>query len=290
VFLHVLLEESAQVTRPHQKAPAGELWMHPGLPQNGDVAVSHPTAAIARGRERRLVYTISGALLALGAPTGLLLMRLLRRRVVSWRTLSDEIAGDRATYAYVAGSTTMAFALFGGVLGHYADKLARLATTDPLTGLLNARAFDQRLRQEVARAARYGGPLALLMLDLDGLKAINDQQGHPAGDRALQSVASAIRSELREVDLAARLGGDEFGVLAPRTDYTAAMALGNRVRALAAERLAAALGRRCTVSVGAACLRPAETKTGTRGVLMESADTALYEAKRQGGNRVHVGA
>jgi len=264
--------------------------MHPGLPQNGDVAVSHPTAAIARGRERRIAYTISGALLALGAPTGLLLMRLLRRREVSWRTVSKEIAGDRATYGYVAGSTTMAFALFGGVLGHYADKLARLATTDPLTGLLNARAFDQRLRQEVARAARYGGPVALLMLDLDGLKAINDQQGHQAGDRALQSVASAIRAALREVDLAARLGGDEFGVLAPRTDYSAAMALGNRVRAIAADRLAAALGERCTVSVGAACLRPTGSRTGTPGLLIKSADTALYEAKRQGGNRVHVGA
>ena len=73
MFLHDLLEESAQVTRPRRKAPAGELWMHLGLPQNGDVVVSHPTAAIARGRERRIVYTISGALLALGAPTGWLL-------------------------------------------------------------------------------------------------------------------------------------------------------------------------------------------------------------------------
>jgi diguanylate cyclase (GGDEF)-like protein len=112
-----------------------------------------------------------------------------------------------------------------------------------LTGLLNARAFDQRLHQEVARAARYGGPLALLILDLDGLKRINDQQGHLAGDRALQSVASAIRDELRDVDIAARLGGDEFGVLAPRTDGTAALVLGNRVRVLAAERLAAAVGQ-----------------------------------------------
>jgi diguanylate cyclase (GGDEF)-like protein len=82
--------------------------------------------------------------------------------------------------------------------------------------------------------------VALLSLDLDGLKRINDQHGHLAGDRALQSVASAIRDALREVDIAARLGGDEFGVLAPRTDGTAALALGDRVRVLAAERLAAA--------------------------------------------------
>jgi diguanylate cyclase (GGDEF)-like protein len=203
--------------------------------------------------------------------------------------VTNEIVADGATYAYVAGSTTIAFALFGGVLGHYADRLARLATTDSLTGLLNARAFDQRLRQEVARAARYGGPLALFVIDLDGLKRINDHQGHQAGDRALQSVASAIRHELREIDVAARLGGDEFGVLAPRTDETAAAVLGNRVRARAAETLAAAVGQPFTVSVGAACLGPTESPIGTTSSLMRSADTALYEAKRQGGNRLHVG-
>lgn len=228
-------------------------------------------------------------MLALGAPAGLLLTRLARRGEFSWRVVGNEIVSDGATYAYVAGSTTIAFALFGGVLGHYADRLARLATTDSLTGLLNARAFDQRLRQEVARAARYGGPMALLILDLDGLKRINDQQGHLAGDRALQSVAGAIRDELREVDIAARLGGDEFGVLAPRTDGTAALVLGDRVRVLAAERLAAAVGQPFTVSVGAASLEPTEFPIGTTSSLMRSADTALYEAKRQGGNRTHFG-
>ena len=215
-------------------------------------------------------------------------MRLARRPELSWRTVSDEIARDGHTYTYVAGSTTVAFALFGGVLGHYADKLALLATTDPLTGLLNARAFDQRLRQEVARAVRYGGPLALLILDLDGLKRINDQQGHQAGDCALQSVSSAIRDELREVDVAARLGGDEFGVLAPRTDDAAATVLGNRVRELAADRLGIAVGQPVTVSVGAACLGPTESSDGMPSSLMRSADAAFYEAKRQGGNCVHV--
>jgi diguanylate cyclase (GGDEF)-like protein len=238
---------------------------------------------------RRISYALAGGVLALGAPTGLLLTRLARRGQFSWRTLTNEIVADGATYAYVASSTTIAFALFGCVLGHYADRLARLATTDSLTGLLNPRAFDQRLRQEVARAARYGDPLALFVIDLDGLKRINDHQGHQAGDRALQSVASAIRHELREIDVAARLGGDEFGVLAPRTDETAAAVLGDRVRVLAAERLAAAVGQPFTVSVGAACLGPTDSRIGTTSSLMRSADTALYEAKRQGGNRTCFG-
>jgi diguanylate cyclase (GGDEF)-like protein len=232
------------------------------------------------------LYALFGALLASGAPAGLLLTRLVRRRGLSWRDVSDEI--DGATYAYVAGSTIAAFALFGGVLGHYADRLAHLATTDPLTGLLNARAFARRLRQEIARAARYGGPLSLLILDLDGLKRINDQQGHQAGDRALQSVAAAIRNEFREVDMGARLGGDEFGVLAPRTDDKAAVVLGDRLRALAAERLVGAVGQPFTVSVGAACLGPSESRSGAASSLMSSADAALYEAKRRGGNRVHA--
>jgi hypothetical protein len=89
---------------------------------------------------RGIAYAVA-VLLAQGAPTGLLLTRLARRGKFSWRSVGNEIVSDGATYAYVAGSTTIAFALFGGVLGHCADRLARLATTDSLTGLLNARGF-----------------------------------------------------------------------------------------------------------------------------------------------------
>jgi diguanylate cyclase (GGDEF)-like protein len=237
--------------------------------------------------KRRVSYALAGTLLALGAPAGLLLLRIAPQRRLSWPAVRHEISSNTATYAYVTGSTTIAFALFGTVLGHYADRLAVLATTDSLTGLLNARAFDQHLHQEVARAVRYESPLALLLLDLDGLKRINDLHGHPAGDRALHAVASAIRDELRQVDIAARLGGDEFGVVAPRTDLSAAIVLANRIRTRAAERLAVAVGQPCTVSVGAVCLRPTEPGTATK--LINAADIALYEAKRQGGNRIHVG-
>jgi diguanylate cyclase (GGDEF)-like protein len=239
-----------------------------------------------RRRSRRAVYARNGALLALGAPAGLLLMRLLIGGRWSWRAAIDDIASDSATYGYVAGATVAGLGAFGAVLGYYSDELALLATTDPLTGLLNARGFDRLLNQEIARVARYGGPLTLLIVDLDGLKRLNDQQGHVAGNRALRAVASAIRDELRAVDVAARLGGDEFCVLAPRTDERAATVLADRICARAAEYLAAAVGGLSTVSIGVASLGPTPPGAGTADSLMKAADAALYEAKRQGGNRV----
>ena len=108
----------------------------------------------------------------------------LRRDAFSMRSVVEEIRSDRQTYVYSAMSTTAAFALFGGVLGHYADRLKRIATTDPLTGLFNPRAFHDELRHELGRMARYREPLSLLLMDLDGLKRVNDQFGHEAGDAA----------------------------------------------------------------------------------------------------------
>jgi len=232
-----------------------------------------------------MLYAMTGGVLGLGAPAGLLLMRL-RRHAFSMRSAVEEIRSDRQTYVYSAMSTTAAFALFGGVLGHYADRLAHLATTDPLTGLYNPRAFHDELSHELGRTARYREPLALLLMDLDGLKHINDQFGHEAGDVALRSVAEAIGSGLREIDLGARIGGDEFAVLAPRTDAKAAVVLAERLRALVAKAGNDRGGRRTTISIGIASVPPSTAAPPTVASLMAAADAALYEAKRAGGNRV----
>ena len=114
---------------------------------------------------RRTLYALAGAVLGLGAPAGLLFMRLVRRRL-GGRSVIEEIRNDPETYVYAAASTSIAFALFGGVLERYADRLARLATTDPLTDLANARVFHERLRQELGRVDRYRDSLSLLILDL----------------------------------------------------------------------------------------------------------------------------
>ena len=237
---------------------------------------------------RRTRYAVAGGLLGLGAPAGLLLVRLRRRRL-SVRSVTREIKAERESYIYSAASTSLVFALFGGVLGYYADRLAQLATTDPLTGLFNARAFHERLRQELGRAVRYREPLSLLIVDLDGLKRVNDQYGHEAGDAALRSVATAIRSGLREIDLGARLGGDEFGVLAPRTNEESVRVLSERLRALVAKGVNGPTGRGTTISIGIASLVPSRDERPTPASLMAAADEALYLAKREGGDRASGG-
>jgi GGDEF domain-containing protein len=96
-------------------------------------------------------------------------------------------------------------------------RLERQADADPLTGLANHRAFHDRLRTEVERAQRYGRPLSLACLDVDGFKDVNDQFGHPAGDKVLREVAARLTTVARTADLVARIGGDEFAILLPET-------------------------------------------------------------------------
>jgi diguanylate cyclase (GGDEF)-like protein len=235
-----------------------------------------------------MLYAMTGGVLGLGAPAGLLLTRL-RRDAFSMRSVLEEIGSDRETYIYTAMSTTVAFAAFGGVLGHYADRLAHLATTDSLTGLFNPRAFHNELSHELVRTARYREPFSLLLMDLDGLKRVNDQFGHEAGDEALRAVAEAIGSGLREIDLGARIGGDEFAVLAPRTDALAAIALAERLRTLVAKGVDDRSGRGSTISIGIASVGPSTGAPPTAASLMAAADAALYAAKRAGGNRLSAG-
>jgi diguanylate cyclase (GGDEF)-like protein len=235
---------------------------------------------------RRYVYALTGAVLSAGAPLGLLVLRRVQPAMASgWLShVTSELAADPISYAYIAISTMIAFALFGFLIGYRADSLAELSETDGLTALRNARGFSNRLQAELARIARCHEPLALLVVDLDGLKAINDRFGHRAGDVALRHVADAIRIQLRATDTGARWGGDEFAILAPNTSASAAVALAERVRALIARQ---DVPWRLTASIGVA------TMDGKRGherldaaALMHVADAALYEAKRRGRNTV----
>ena len=170
-----------------------------------------------------------------------------------------------------------------------ASQLARLeslARTDALTGLYNFRALQGKLEEELARAVRYGAPLALLLIDLDHLKTLNDREGHEAGNAALEVLAEVLRDELREVDFAARYGGDEFVALLPH--QTAAEA------AVVAERLRIRLGRKpwaladpLTISIGVAAVE-GQRQQGDPAALLAAADAALYRSKRLGRNRVEV--
>jgi diguanylate cyclase (GGDEF)-like protein len=158
-------------------------------------------------------------------------------------------------------------------------RLDEAAKTDPLTGLANRRAFDAVFDEEVYRAKRTGRPLTLLLVDLDGLKAINDDYGHAAGDVALRLVADVLRLQ-RRTDRAARLGGDEFAVLLPDTGVAGALGVAERL--CAGVRDAGASGFPITLSLGIACT-PGDGTTPEE--LHQAADAALYAAKRRGGDQ-----
>ncbi len=166
------------------------------------------------------------------------------------------------------------------------DFYKELSRTDGLTQLYNHKFFHQLLSSELGRARRYGGSVALLMLDVDHFKTYNDNNGHPMGDTALQRVARILSDGVRESDSVARYGGEEFAVISPQADYTGAVELAERLR----DRIERAQfekedvmpGGRLTVSIGFA-VYPDDAEDKTE--LVERADRALYRAKETGRNR-----
>jgi diguanylate cyclase (GGDEF)-like protein len=230
---------------------------------------------------RQWLYATAGLVLALGAPAGLLAVRLMQG--VAGDGARAAVAADVPLFAYVTLSTMVVFAGFGFVLGRNADALVRRLETDALTGLLNRRAFIERLGREENRTRRYPQPIAVLLIDVDRLKTINDRGGHAAGDAALRGIGDAITGGLRAADTGCRFGGDEFAVMAPEADEAAARTLAERIRALA-EVVAPPGGTGVTVSIGVATAAAGEPWTPS-GIL-EQADHALYEAKTRGRNRV----
>jgi diguanylate cyclase (GGDEF)-like protein len=159
------------------------------------------------------------------------------------------------------------------------DHMSRQANTDGLTGLPNRRAFDDRLENETRRSSRYQHPFTLMMLDLDGFKAVNDLYGHPAGDKVLQDVAVRLRQSLRDSDFFARFGGDEFAIILPETDRTIAEHMAQRLIDVIhswAGQQSDSTGKSISLSLGIATF-PEDAMTG-RG-LLSAADRALYEMK-----------
>jgi len=159
------------------------------------------------------------------------------------------------------------------------------AATDGLTGLPNKRAVTDALKRTFAQAATTSAPLALLMVDLDHFKQVNDQRGHPVGDQVLASVGATLRGVLRARDFAGRNGGEEFAILLPDTEIDAALDIAERVRAAIAEISLAGTEVTVTASIGVAGF-PGQASTLDR--LERLADAALYLAKRQGRNRVEL--
>ena len=182
---------------------------------------------------------------------------------------------ERAAPALLLGMTGTATAT-AAVLASLASRLRAQAATDALTGLPNRRGWELALERELARAVRRRTPLCIAILDLDRFKALNDEQGHLAGDRVLKEVAATWLALVRDSDLLARYGGDEFAVILPDCYPHVAREIARRL----CEREAGSL----TCSAGVAWLQEGDTAES----LVDRADRALYEAKAAGGNRATV--
>jgi len=164
-------------------------------------------------------------------------------------------------------------------------RLAEMAARDPLTGLFNARAYYSLCEQALARSRREGRPFAMLFVDLDHFKSINDRHGHEAGDAVLKAAAACLADGVRHSDLVGRIGGEEFSALLPDTDREGAMQLAEKLRVeietlrpdIGAERLS------ITASLGVAIGGPASPSIAE---VQRRADEAMYQAKRKGRNRV----
>jgi len=164
-------------------------------------------------------------------------------------------------------------------------ELRYLADHDSLTGLLDRRRFRAELDQYVSFSARYGGQGAVMIIDIDDLKAINDSYGHHVGDTLIRQIASILRERVRATDIVARLSGDEFAVLMPQTDVAGALQLGEDLRAQVADEALAATGARgATISVGITMFG-GERAIGAEAV-MHAADQAMYSAKQEGRNQI----
>lgn len=186
------------------------------------------------------------------------------------------------------------------LFGHYlaaGAKLQMLADTDPLTKLANRRHFGEQFRKESGRRRRDGGPMSMLMVDIDFFKRVNDTWGHASGDNVLVALAAVLRGNLREIDLPARLGGEEFAVLLPGTSLADATTTAERLRVAVQAALVepaadapppgAGDGRiRFTVSIGVA--EAVTDDCPTLDAMLATADRRLYAAKQAGRNQVHA--
>jgi diguanylate cyclase (GGDEF)-like protein len=176
-------------------------------------------------------------------------------------------------------------------LNHHNEELEQLLVVDERTGLYNLRYFQQKLREEWSRADRYGGPLSLILFDLDDFSRINERYTHLGGNAALEQFATLLRGGARATDVAARYGGEEFAVILPHTDGPMAARVAERVRE-AVEGFGFTYDRqrlRFTVSGGIATF-PSTAGVDSTDSLIHAADTALFEAKRAGKNRIVTAA
>ncbi len=258
-------------------------------PEGGAAAVGFHTRWATDVLRQRLISTalsLAGAILFVCCGLVLLLGRLVTRPVARLATEVRHL-GERDMRLALTEPRAPELGQLARDISRMRDELLDAvvrSSTDPLTGIANHRAFHERLDEEVERSRLTGEALALVVLDLDDLKRINDSYGHMAGDRVLEAIAAGIASACRAEDLCARIGGDEFAIVCPRLDSAGAAAIGERVMAAVAALPAASLlgahddgvDLALSLSFGVGSL-PACGQT--KEELIHAADNHLYAAK-----------
>ncbi|PIK85836.1 hypothetical protein SYN63AY4M2_04925 [Synechococcus sp. 63AY4M2] len=200
---------------------------------------------------------------------------------VNWQRVTRLPLADRDRIQ--VGNSLLQFAYYDRLAEAFFSQMAAAALYDPLTGLHNRRFFLEQLEWEIPFALRHRLPLHLLYLDLDNFKLINDRWGHLAGDQALIQVARQLQDQVRQEDLLARMGGDEFALLVRGIPDSQILQLAGRLQqAVQSLPLQGGIPLTCSIGVASLLRLPAETSAQS---FLAAADQALYQAKRQGGNR-----
>ena len=168
---------------------------------------------------------------------------------------------------------------------HYVDRVKQLAYIDGLTGIFNRRFFEMRIAEEVERARRFHGGMAVIMVDIDQFKRLNDEYGHLLGDEVLRQVSSILSQQLRKIDVVCRYGGEEFAVLLSQTNSQHALGVAEKLRRLVETWQFPGVPRPVTISAGVATY---PGNGSTRDELVKAADAGLYSAKQAGRNRVFL--
>jgi diguanylate cyclase (GGDEF)-like protein len=191
-------------------------------------------------------------------------------------------------YSYIYLGTIIVFGIFGSLIGAREDILRAMAHTDALTGLFNLRYMWARIDEEFALAQRHGTPLSLVIIDLDNFKSVNDNYGHPVGDRFLEQMGLTIHSMMREGEIGARVGGEEFALLLPHTTAQEAMVVAERIRSAIGQEQVTVNEKKVSVTASAGVACTGNHKDSNAREIYQLADQALMLAKREGRDKVMV--
>lgn len=217
-------------------------------------------------------------LLALAADIGLVIIEL----AVGLDPFLD-FRRSPFVYSYFFCLTMIVFGVFGIMIGSREDLLKKMALTDTLTGLFNSRYLWIRLKEEIVSAKRYKTPLSIIAFDIDFFKKVNDNLGHPAGDKALQHFGNVLQTQIRKSDIAARVGGEEFVILLPHTTAKTAADIAERIRKLIKQiNMKTGAGKKFNITVSAGVVCTTDYVDHNAEEIYALADQALYNAKKHG--------